>query len=174
VSYRLTGTLLTICVLSVSGCARDMETPPSVSLLSHDDPRVRVSGIYESRDVPGADMDVRLIHLLVDEDLSVRTFASASLVRRTGQRFGYLPAAPLAERAASVRQWVQWSAAKYPGSAGRLDDLREWLKNFDMASPGHEESAESKGESADDEPPTCGDDFRDDAASEPGTKSATP
>lgn len=172
-SYRLTETLLAIGVLSLSGCVRDTGTPSFVSLLSSDDPRVRVSGIYESHSVSGEDVDVRLIHLLVDEDVSVRTFASAALARRTGQRFGYLPAAPLAERAAAVRQWVQWCTEKYPESGSRLDDLRAWLKNFEPASPGQEESHEA---TADDEPPTCGDDFRHDVADEPepGTDPAQP
>ena len=130
-SYRLTGTLAMVAALALGGCAQET----LATRLASDDPRVRVSGVYDAQQVPGAETDVRLIHLLVDEDVSVRMFASTALAKRTGQRFGYLPAATLAERAAAVRQWVQWCESKYPDLSGRLDDLREWLKNLQGDAP---------------------------------------
>lgn len=127
VKTRWTGTLVMVVALGLSGCA----PAPLAERLASDDPQVRVGAVYELQSVPGASTDVRLIHLLADEDASVRLFASTALAKRTGQRFDYLPAAPLADRAAAIARWIQWCETKYPETGEQFDDLEEWLKNFE-------------------------------------------
>jgi hypothetical protein len=141
VNHRLPQVIVTLAVaLALVGC----QPAPPAERLGSDDPQVRVGAVYDLTQVPGAEADVRLIHRLADEDTAVRLFASTALAKRTGQRFGYLPAAPLAERAASIRQWVRWCETTYPETSGQFEDLNEWLKNFpDGEAKGEEPAGEA-------------------------------
>jgi hypothetical protein len=71
---------------------------------------------------------VHLIHLLADPDEGVRFFAAAGLHRRTGERFGYSPEAPLRERETAIAEWVRWYCREHPEAGPRFEALLAGLK----------------------------------------------
>jgi hypothetical protein len=120
-----------IAALLMSGCA-----PATLEeRLASSDPKVRVGAAYELEKVPGGDSDVRLIHLLMDEDAAVRLFSSIALKKRHDRGFGFLAEGPLADRAAAVRKWIAWCEETLPATRGRFDDMNGRLEAIEGNTP---------------------------------------
>ena len=129
--------LLLSLAAALAGCTGGGK-PPIEERLASGDPKDRASAAYDLAKEPAPEADVRLIHLLADEDEAVRFFAAKALKDRTGERFDFQSEAALAERAASIRQWIAWAEATYPTTQGRFDELRGQIAGLE-GKPGTED-----------------------------------
>ena len=124
---RVVMCLMACAVAAASGCAG----PTLESRLACGDPRIRSAAVYELATVGGAEADVRLIHLLADEDEGVRFLAAAGLHRRTGRSFDFQAQGGLRARAAAIRRWAAWYVAEHPGDEDRFAALLTQLDVLD-------------------------------------------
>lgn len=122
--YVLTCLACVSLACTVCGCVKPLSIDER---LASGDPRLRADAAHELGAAAYPEAEVRLIHLLADEDEGVRFFAAAALHRRTGERFGYLPQGDLGGRAAAVRRWVDWYIDGHPGTEDKFRDLNPWF-----------------------------------------------
>ncbi len=115
--------LMLLTFVLVGGCLN----PTLEQRLASDNPRLRVSAAHELAGSDDPQAEVRLIHLLADQDQSVRFFAAAGLRRRTGQRLGYNTERPLRERELAISKWVDWYCSSHPDSRR---EFQEMLSSF--------------------------------------------
>ncbi|HOI55787.1 MAG TPA: hypothetical protein PLP01_11100 [Phycisphaerae bacterium] len=111
--------------------------------LASEEPQDRAGAARDLAQSNAPDTDIRLIHLLADQDEAVRFFAAAALHRRTGERFGYRAEAPLREREGAIAQYVQWYCQKHPDAGPRFEGLMAGMKTLEhnAPSPGGEGSS---------------------------------
>ena len=124
---RVVVCLMACAVAVASGCAE----PTLESRLAAADPRIRCAAVYELSTGVDPEADVRLIHLLADEDEGVRFLAAAGLHRRAGRSFDFQAQGGLRERAAAIRRWAAWYVAEHPGEEDRFTDLLTRLDALD-------------------------------------------
>jgi hypothetical protein len=102
---KLSGFILLIGLLVLSGCFRPGKPSPDVS---HQDPSVKIPSI--KRAVRLEDMKVveQLVADLSSDDPAVRFYAIGGLDRLTGERFGYIYYDDEVARQPSVDRWKEW------------------------------------------------------------------
>ena len=72
----------------------------------------RIRAVVASAENP-TEADLRgMVRALGSDDPALRTLAVAALERTAGERFGYDPWAPEAERREAIGRWRQWLASR--------------------------------------------------------------
>jgi hypothetical protein len=82
--------------------------PKTFRSLAHPSPIVRARAVGLGDNLPESQVVPQLIEHLNDSDAVVRLSAFEELRQRTGQDFGYVPWADVAERAPAVARWRTW------------------------------------------------------------------
>lgn len=99
--------VLLVAVGGLGGCRAslpaDFEAPDAGS---------RIRAVVASANRP-SEADLRgMVRSLESDDPALRTLAVAALERTAGERFGYDPWAPEAERREAIGRWKQWLAGR--------------------------------------------------------------
>jgi hypothetical protein len=87
------------------GCS---SAPKTFQSLSNPAAIVRARAVGLGNQLPEGRVIPPLIERLNDADAVVRLSAHEELRRRTGQDFGFVPWADVAERAPAVQRWSDW------------------------------------------------------------------
>jgi hypothetical protein len=82
--------------------------PKTFRSLTHPAAIVRARAVGLGNELPEEQVIPPLIARLDDTDAVVRLSAHEELKRRTGQDFGYVPWADVAERSTATARWRQW------------------------------------------------------------------
>lgn len=102
---RLAGILLLGLMLGAGwGCA---PPAPSVGGFNSADPAAKLYAIREAGQNKDTDAIPDLVEQLGSDDPAVRLFSIRALEQITGDRLGYNPYAPPAERDRAIEKWVQ-------------------------------------------------------------------
>jgi hypothetical protein len=102
---RRTGWLSLPLLALAMGCSI---APKTFRALSNPSAIVRARAVGLGRQLPEEQVIPPLIDRLEDLDAVVRLTAHEELRKRTGQDFGYVPWADVAERAPAVARWRGW------------------------------------------------------------------
>ncbi|MBN2583141.1 MAG: HEAT repeat domain-containing protein [Planctomycetes bacterium] len=124
----------TSLALAAAGCD-PVGGPTLEKRLVSDNPRERVGAVRELADSQDPESDIRLIHLLADQDEGVRFFAAAALHRRTEKRFDYQAEAPLRQREAAIARWIEWYCQEHPEAGPKFEGLLASMKTLDQSAP---------------------------------------
>jgi hypothetical protein len=101
----LSPTPLALALAFAGGCSI---APKTFRGLSHPAAIVRARAVGLGQQLPEAEVIPPLIGRLDDPDAVVRLTAHEELRKRTGQDFGYVPWADVAERAPAAARWRDW------------------------------------------------------------------
>jgi hypothetical protein len=82
--------------------------PKTFQSLSNPAAIVRARAVGLGHELPEGQVIPPLIEHLNDPDAVVRLKANEELRKRTGQDFGFIPWADIAERAPAVARWNEW------------------------------------------------------------------
>ena len=112
---------------TMAGCGS--LTPRNFRAMSNPAPVVRAGAVSLGDNEPNAVAIPAWIKQLEDKDTVVRMAANESLIKRTGQDFGFVAWAEPGPRAAAVARWKVWWGAKAKAEGREASDRARWSED---------------------------------------------